>query len=201
MRPIEGYDNAPAYTGEFAQLPAGKYKCVVKQAEVHEVRGSQQMIIYFDIVDGEYKDFYSNQFKQMKASDPKAGIEKWKGRIYQNAEGQGLPFFKGIIKSIERSNPGYEWKWEEKTLTGKLFGGVFGREEFITNDGEKRMATKCVQVRSIDGLAEAKVPEDKLLPDNAGSRPTPSQASAAVPDSDGFVNIPEGAEDEGIPFL
>ena len=28
----QGYDQAPAYTGEFQQLPKGKYVCVIKQA-------------------------------------------------------------------------------------------------------------------------------------------------------------------------
>ena len=47
------------------------------------------------------------------------------------------------------------------------------------------------------------IPEDSLLPDGPASRPDPSPANAAMPSfvGDGFMNIPEGAEDEGIPFM
>ncbi|HCD44292.1 MAG TPA: hypothetical protein DEQ64_11255, partial [Lachnoclostridium sp.] len=59
--------------------------------------------------------------------------------------------------------------------------------------------------RSSDlGLDEAGVPEDELLPADSqgGSRPGPADAAPpSFTDSDGFMNIPEGAGDEGIPFM
>ncbi len=33
MKPIEGWNDAPAYTGEFETLPAGKYVCKKKEGE------------------------------------------------------------------------------------------------------------------------------------------------------------------------
>ena len=55
-----GYDEAAAYTGEFQQLPKGKYVCVIKQVSIQESRnGNQQFVILFDIAEGEYKDFYN----------------------------------------------------------------------------------------------------------------------------------------------
>ena len=45
-----GYDEAAAYTGEFQQLPKGKYVCVIKQVSIQESRnGNQQFVILFDI--------------------------------------------------------------------------------------------------------------------------------------------------------
>ena len=74
-----------------------------------------------------------------------------------------------------------------------------GREEFLTSDGKKRMATKIVQIRSVEGLKDAKVPEDKLLGENAG--PAPSQSPQYGPaDKDGFTNIPDGIDEE-LPFM
>ena len=41
-----GYDEAAAYTGEFQQLPKGKYVCVIKQVSIQESRnGNQQFVI------------------------------------------------------------------------------------------------------------------------------------------------------------
>ena len=117
-------------------------------------------------------------------------------------DSNSLPFFKGLMTSVERSNQGFHFPWgtqgNEKTLVGKKFGAVMGREEFLTADGEKRMATKIVQIRSIDGLKDAKVPEDKLLDDvPAASAPAPQQGAAS---EDGFMNIPDGIDEE-LPFM
>ena len=113
------------------------------------------------------------------------------------------PFFKGVICSIEKSNNGYRWDWNEKSLVGKRFGGIFGREQFLTGAGEKRMATRLIQIRSVDGLKDAEVPEDKLLPEG----PAPTASTPAVTDpahplggDDGFVNIPDGIDEE-LPFM
>ena len=117
-------------------------------------------------------------------------------------DGSSLPFFKGMMTSIERSNPGFSFPWgqkdNEKTLVGKKFGAIMGREEFLTSGGEKRMATKIAQIRSIDGLKDAKVPEDKLLGDDAGAASAPPQYGPA--DENGFMNIPDGIDEE-LPFM
>ena len=67
------------------------------------------------------------------------------------------------------------------------------------------MTTELWRIRSVSGLAEAEVPEDELLPVTGpgGGRPNPADAAAppSFTDSDGFMNIPEGTGDEGIPFM
>ena len=117
-------------------------------------------------------------------------------------DGLGTPFFKGLMTSIEKSNPGYSFPWgqqgNEKTLVKKKFGAIMGREEFLTSGGEKRMVTKIAQIRSIDGLKDAKVPEDKLLGDDAGAASAPPQYGPA--DENGFMNIPDGIDEE-LPFM
>ena len=208
MRPIEGYEQAPAYTGETMSLPAGLYKCVIKQVNViQDNKQREQMVICFDIVEGtqkdgyagatgEYKDFYKKQFDSRRQADPNT---KWGGTYRQLTHGDSLPFFKGVMTSVEKSNPGYRWNWEEKSLVGKFFGGIFQREDFETSDGQRKIATKCVQVRSLDGLKDAKVPEDKRLPSSPAVGPVRTSGSAV--DSNGFMSIPEGVGDEGIPFM
>lgn len=194
----QGYDEAQAYTGEFMQLPAGLYVCEVLGVKQEEYNGHERFVMQFDIAEGEYKGFYQKQYNGAKQTDSKA---KYKGVHRQNMDGQGVPFFKGLMTSIEKSNPGYSFPWgqqgNEKTLVKKKFGAVMGREEFLTSDGEKRMATKIVQIRSIDGLKDAKVPEDKLL-DESTVQPSAPQYGPA--DGDGFQNIPDGIDEE-LPFM
>ena len=73
--------------------------------------------------------------------------------------------------------------------------------QFETDDHRTAFATKIFQIRSIDGLKDAKIPEDKLLETTAHS-----PAPAASPSSDpqlagrGFMDIPDGIDEE-LPFM
>ena len=200
----QGYDEAPAFTGEFQQLPKGKYVCVIKQVAVKESKnGNNQFVILYDIAEGEQKGFYQKMFDADKAQDS-AGA-KWRGVFKQNMEGKGLSWFKGVITSIERSN-NFTFQWDktnnEDTLKGKRFGGIFRRRQYEKDNGDRPIITELFQIRSVAGLAEAEVPEDSLLPDLPAA-PTSPEQKQTPPSSigDGFMNVPDGAEDEGIPFL
>lgn len=196
----QGYDATAAYTGESQQLPKGKYVCVIKQVAVQESRnGNDQFVILYDIEEGEQKGFFQKLFDADKTQNPSGA--KWRGVFKQNMEGKGLSWFKGIITSIERSNA-FVFPWDkdgnEKTLVGKKFGGIFRRRQYEADNGNRPVVTELFRIRSLDGLEEAEVPEDELLPQDGR---TSTNTNVSVPDSDGFMNIPEGADDEGIPFM
>jgi hypothetical protein len=201
-----GYDEAQAYTGESIQLPKGKYVCsIVQVATQTSTNGNEQFVILFDIAEGEYKDFYKKMFEAAKAQN--GNTAKWKGVFKQNMDGKGTSWLKGIVTSIERSN-NFTFQWDkeenEKTLVGKKFGGIFRRRQFETSDGTTPFVTELWRIRSVAGLDEAEVPEDEHLPEGVQSGSCPDPADAAPPsftNSDGFVNIPEGAGNEGIPFM
>ena len=98
-----GYDEAAAYTGEFQQLPKGKYVCVIKRVATQQSKnGNEQFVILYDIAEGDQKGFYQKMFDNDKSQNPSGA--KWRGVFKQNMEGKGLSWFKGIITSIERSN-------------------------------------------------------------------------------------------------
>lgn len=201
MKP-QGYDEAPAFTGESVTLPAGLYVCEIIQAtEVVSRNERKQLALLFDIAEGEHKGFYAAQFAAAKRMDENA---KWKGVHKQTEDGTSLSFFKGLITSIEKSNPGYSFPWgkkdNEKSLVGKKFGAVMRRDQFLTNDGRKAFATKIIQVRSVEGLKDAKVPEDHLLADDEGDRFTSAVSYNGPVGNDGFMNIPEGIDEE-LPFM
>lgn len=204
IRKPQGYDDAPAFTGESQQLPKGKYICkIVQVATVQSSNGNEQFVILYDIAEGEHKGFYQKLFDADKAQNPTGA--KWRGVFKQNMEGRGLSWFKGVVTAIERSN-NFTFQWDkadnEKFFKNKKFGGIFRRRQYETENGSRPIVTELFRIRSVAGLAEAEVPEDELLPEGPVNRPAPTQAGMPSPVGDGFMSIPEGAdEDEGIPFM
>lgn len=197
IRKPQGYDESWTYTGESRSLPAGCYVCEILGAIEENHNGHERFVMQFDIAEGEYKGFYQQQYKAAKERNAGA---KYKGEHKQYMDGNSVPYFKGLITSIEKSNPGYSFPWNlegnEKTLKGKKFGAVMGREQIETDNKEKVFWTHIFQVRSIDGLKDAKVPEDRLLNDQPAQKPSSDPSLAA----DGFMSIPDGVDEE-LPFM
>jgi hypothetical protein len=161
MKKYDGYDGAEAFTGEFERLAPGGYVCVILKVVVEEKNYGHLMRIAFDIANGTHEGYYDRQFKRRKENNKEA---KWPGMYYQTIKEDSLQYFKGFMATIEASNPGFKWDWDEKKLVGKLFGGVFGEEEYLGNDNKARTAVKCMYVRSVEQIkAGVKVPETKRL--------------------------------------
>lgn len=166
MEKIKGYDEVPAFTGEFEKLKEGGHVCQIKDAKVEKSKnGNDMMIIEFDIVgkDDENADYYQRRFENAKQFDIEA---KWPGThriMLEDKEGNCNKFFKGFITSVEASNKGYKFNWDEKTLKDKIFGGIFGKEQYVAYDGTLKFSTKLRYIRSTEKINEAEIPEDKLL--------------------------------------
>lgn len=154
MKKIEGYDLVNE-AGEFKRLPAGIYG--VKITNVVDVPEKEYLEVYCDITKGAY----TNYFKSLVDSGLKDSSKSI--RSYKTS---ALPFFKGFITAVEKTNPGYKWNWDEKTLIGKLVIAVFGEEEYKDTDGNIKVATKLVEFRSLEAYQQGKlvVPELKKLP-------------------------------------
>lgn len=167
---FKDYDEIQVFEGG-AQLPVGGYELTIVGAKVEQFTNCEILKIAFDIVNHEqFSGFYANRFKSAKAQNPDA---KW-GGVFDvfipkddgsELDGYTKQAFKRFITSVEKSNEGYVWNWDEKSLKGKAFGGIFGREEFITKEGDRKFAVKCRFPRSIDSIrsGDYMVPEDKLL--------------------------------------
>jgi len=161
------YDKTEAYSGDYEKLSAGGYVCVILKVVVEEKDYGHLMRIAFDIADGEHEGFYERQFKRKQQNNQNA---KWPGMYYQTIKEDDLKYFKGFMQAVEQSNPGYQWDWDEKKLVSKLFGGVFGEEEYMGNDGNIRTSVKCMFVNTVAKIKEGvKVPEIKKLQNNSSS--------------------------------
>ena len=186
MRKFEGYEKTEAFTGDYEQLEPGGYICKILKVITEEKPYGELLRIGFDVIEGEHKDFYKRKFEKAKLSNSEA---KWQGMYYQTVKQDDLKYFKGFITAVENSNSGYKWDWDEKKLVGKLFGGVFGQEEFENNKGKIKLSTKCVWVRSVDQVRKGiEPPEIKRL------------AGRSAPTS-GWDPVSTNAEsDDDLPF-
>ena len=195
-KPI-GYDEAATLgTGDFEEITVGGHVCIIKAAHEDVRNGKRYLVLLFDIAPedaqgGYYTRLYNRRVQSSQNNVD--GVVRWPGTYWQGLEGKSTAFFKGLISSIEKSNPGYSWNWDEKTLKGKKFGGVFGREQYIGRDGMPHWSTKCLYARSVDGIADVEPPEDK--PISSANYDGYSQP-AGVPA--GYTPADEG--DDQLPF-
>lgn len=172
MKPIEGWDLVNE-AGEFKKLPAGIYG--VKLTSVKDNEEGKYFEITCDIVKGEYAGYFKAQVD--------AGLKDGSKTI-RSYKDKALVFFKGFITAVEKSNPGYEWDWDESKLVGKNVIAVFGEEEYV-KDGEVRVGTKLVEFRSLEAFKEGKIqvpPLKKLPPEEDPRLMNDQQAEQAVAD-------------------
>lgn len=149
MKKIDNFENITE-AGEFKPLPKGIYP--IKITDVVDYPDNEYLEVSWDIVKGEFKGFISLLSKD---------TYKFK-RSYKT---KALPFFKGFITAIEKSNANYHWNWDEKTLIGKYAVGIVGEEEYIDKDGNVRITTRLVEIRSVEKFNDGtlKVPELKKV--------------------------------------
>lgn len=144
MKPIENYDLINE-AGELKTLRAGAYAC--KIIDVVDVPDKEYLDVYFDIVEGEFKGYFS-------ALEGNTG--KKYGRIARSYKATALPFFKAFMTAVEKSNPGYKWNWDEKTLANKFITVVFRDEEYLKENEVKVMA-KPDEIRSLQALRDGSI--------------------------------------------
>ena len=114
-----------------------------------------------DIAKGEYKDYFKKRYDSNTAID-----RKWDNNAtkYLAFEGENTSFFKGFITTVENSNVGYKWNWDETTLRDKKIVGVFQYEQYEKQDGTKALKVRLTKFRSLDKLGEIEVSDSiKML--------------------------------------
>lgn len=216
IKKFAGYDEITVFEGG-AQLEPGGYQLRIIGAKVEQYENCEILKVAFDIVNHEtYAGFYKQRFESAKAQKPDA---KWPG-VFDvfipkddgtEADGYTKTAFKRFTTSVERSNEGYTWNWNEASLKGKLFGGVFGREEFKTTEGTYKFTVKCRFPRSIDSIISGNftIPEDKLHKDHKqaqqplGGMPQqfiPPQGDSILADAASDNNFEEILSESDLPF-
>ena len=147
---------------DFKALPIGAYECVIKEANIHksETSGKESFRVAVDIASGEYKDYFQNRY------DKNTNMNKaWDNNAtrYLAFQGDNVAYFKGFITSVENSNVGYTWDWDETKLVGKKICGVFQYEEYENQEGKKGVKVRLTKFRSLDKIKEIEVSDNVRL--------------------------------------
>lgn len=190
MKKWNGYETTEVM-GVKRKLPARAYKCRIMAAEEKEYGWGSVLLISFDIAEGEYKGFYREQYEKQTKD------KKWKG-VYRlsvpkddgtEKDEKVKKAFKTFIYHIESSNNGYKWDWNESSLIGKYFGGIFGEKEYEV-DGNTGFYTTIRYTTDINGLEDAQIPKPIMLNKTTQDNVTNSTNTSTL----------DWGSDEALPF-
>lgn len=149
--------------GDFKRLEPGAYPCVIM--EVEDVEDREYLRVAFDIVAGEFKDYFS---------DPFYADKPWSHSMAFTYKEKNLGYFKRNLHIISDCNPGFDAEaaivaGKEQLLVGKAVGVVFREEEYVDDKtGEVKMGSpRPDRVVRLDELEEERNahPKPKTLTD------------------------------------
>lgn len=186
------YDKS-ARRKSFEALPKGAYVVKILNAEQEKSKNGigSHIKVSFDIAEGEYANFYT---QQCKANTNENKDWPYDAVFYVNIPDDRSPEwmrlnYNTFFADLEDSNDGFVCQ-DTKSMKGKLIGGKF-RIEQTTFNGNVYDHTKlywtCVADDVRNGRA-GRLPKDKLV-----------DSSQSV-QNDGFMDIPDSLDDEGLSF-
>lgn len=174
------------------KLPLGAYVCKVKKSVVQDNAYGSQLLLMYDVAEGDYKDFYAKDFQNNQNEN-----KKWKGvlRVWLPTDDGSdkdeitKRTFKGVVTSFEKSNSGYKFDWNEASLVGKMVGILYRNEEYDI-EGRQGWSARPFRAISVDSVREEtfKLPKDKPL--------TSKPANNAL--NSGWTDITDS--DDDLPF-
>ena len=185
------------------RLPLGAYIARVKQAVLQSNDYGEQLCILFDIAEGEFQGYYTSEFQNNTRPD-----KKWKGVLrYWLPKEDGSEndewtkrSLKGMVTSFERSNPGYQFDWNEKSLSGKLVGVLYRNEEW-EYEGKTGWTPRPFRAISVDSVRQGDFtfPKDKPLKKKQQAQPADSYYSIpSYPDASSYQLL--DSNDGELPF-
>ena len=194
MQKPNNYDETQA-GGDFTPVELGGHKLIIKQVnETKSKSGKDMIVVLFDFAtDDVQPGYFTEQFKNDIRPDKKWPNQATQYILTEDNEGKTSRSFKTFCTCVEHSNTGFTTQWGDNwgaQFKNKKIGGVFGIVEEEYN-GERKKKRKLRWFTAYDKAKDAGVPEDKLL----GNAP----AQSAPMSSDGFMNIPDGIDEE-LPF-
>ena len=210
MQKPNGYDEAQA-GGEFTPVDLGGHYAIVKQVgERKSSTGKDMIVVLFDfILPDKQPGYFSEEFKNDTRQD-----KKWpyQGSMYilvndYNDHQKTSRSFKTFCTCVEKSN-NYTIQWGggswAQQFKNKKIGVVFGEVE-NEYEGNISMRRNARWFCAWDKVKEANIPAPKYLNGSGPAAPTnnaPNTTDTTTKSDtgiDGFLNLPEGCDDE-IPF-
>ena len=151
---------------EYEKISLGGHKGIIMKAEEYtsDFSGKKSLKVYVDTAsDDKQPEYFREQYKNDTRIDRKYpnGAIKY---VPLGEEENQIKMLKSFITAYENSNNcQFDWNKDWEQLKGKKIGLVFGQEEYTSQDGTTKLATKLREFRSIDKVDNVKIPKVKLL--------------------------------------
>lgn len=194
MQKPNSFDDVNA-GGEYTPIVVGGHHAVIVSVkEQKSSTGKDMIVVALDFAKNDAQPgYFKDQFDKDTRSDKKWPYQGVQYIVTEDADGKCSRSFKGFITSFERSN-NVTTNWGDKFVNqfkNKKIGVVYGEVEEEYN-GEiktrRRIRWFCEDAK----VERQNVPEKKYYTG-------PLNKPASKPNDDGFMNIPEGTDEE-IPF-
>ncbi len=195
MQKPNNYDETQA-GGDFTPVELGGHHLVIKQvSEAKSKAGKNMIVVLFDFDQNDKQSgYFTEQFKNDIRPEKKWPNQATQYIVTEDADGKCSRSFKTFTTCVEHSNTGFTTQWGDNfgaQFKGKKIGGVFGIVEEEYN-GERKKKRKLRWFTSSDKVADAQIPEEKLLASNGFANPSDAIGTD-------FMNIPDGIDEE-LPF-
>ena len=201
MQKPNNYDETPAQ-GEFTPVELGGHKLIIKQvSETKSKNGKDMIVVLFDFAPDDIQPgFFEERFKNDIRPDKKWPNQATQYILVEDNEGKTSKGFKTFCTCVEHSNAKFAVKWGIDNwgvqFKNKKVGCVFGEQmDFYDNKEVKKRVLRWFI--STDKVGEAAVPE--ITETQAYKNRSNGYPAAATPAGDGFMNIPDGIDEE-LPF-
>lgn len=175
MRKINNWENIQEST-TFKRLKPSGYIC--KILKVEDYPDKEYLKIYFDVNRGEDKGYFKSQFEKDTRKE-----RKWPnaGTFIRSYKDSATSMFKGFINAIEKSNKGYQWNFDEKTLVNKVVGLIIADEQYQNQKGQVRVRNYVAAVRSVETIEKGEY-EIPALKELTTTKATTAPANEPIPD-------------------
>lgn len=149
IRRFGDYDKTRSY-GEYQVLPRDGYVIRILGASVHENSNGQYIKTAADVAEGEYQGFYNRDYQNQQSED-----RKWRCNYLLSVpnddgsekDGWTKRRFKTFTESLEESNPGYHFDWDESKFKGLII------VDFSTSVSMRRTTEVSVVLRTLHRYA------------------------------------------------
>ncbi len=175
MKRIENWENIQESTS-FKRLAPNGY--IVKILKIEDHPDKEYLKIYFDIVKGDDKGYFKKQYDGDTRKE-----RKWPnaGTFIRSYKDSAASMFKGFINAIEKSNKGYQWNFDEKTLVNKVVGLIIADEQYQNQKGQVRVRNYVAAVRSVETIEKGEY-EIPALKELTTTKTTTAPANDPIPD-------------------
>lgn len=189
MKPINGWEEVKPSTGVGAVEPGGYVMKIISAEDVPE---KEYLKVILDIDEGDLKGHYQDLYDR---------FGYWGLVTYRSYKEKAQGMFKAFTNAVEASN-NYAWAWNEATLKGLRIGAILQTERYKNSSGEIKNRIIVNRVCNVQDIYDGnfKVPGIKDSTQNDAASPAYAPSSDPKLAQEGFMQIPDAMQDEGLPF-